>query len=125
VDDAAAVIRVDGEILDRVTADDEIQKGHVRHAALAARGKCGIACWQSGGSQSCTTSVPPTWLSRTRCVMRTKMISPAARGKRLRKSVPKPGRYDLALLTGDDEIARQPLLIGPADVLRGDLAGAA
>jgi len=26
------------------------------------------------------------------------------------------------LLTGDDEIARQPLLIGPADVLRGDLA---
>jgi hypothetical protein len=35
-------------------------------------------------------------------------------------SVPKPGRYDLALLTGDDEIARQPLLIGPVDVLRGD-----
>ena len=57
--------------------------------------------------------------------MRTKMISPAARGKRLRKSVPKPGRYDLALLPGDDEIARQSLLIGPADVLRGDLAGAA
>jgi hypothetical protein len=37
-------------------------------------------------------------------------------------SVEKPGRYDLALLTGGDEIARQPLLIGPADVLRGDLA---
>jgi len=31
-----------------------------------------------------------------------------------------PGRYDLALLTGDDEIARLPLLIGPADVFRGD-----
>ena len=26
-----------------------------------------------------------------------------------------PGRYDLALLTGDDDIARQPLLVGPAD----------
>ena len=39
----------------------------------------------------------------------------------LRVSVPKPGRYDLALLTGDDEIARQPLLIGLADVLRGNL----
>jgi hypothetical protein len=38
----------------------------------------------------------------------------------LRVSEPKPGRYDLALLTGDDEIATQPLLIGPADVLRGD-----
>jgi len=37
----------------------------------------------------------------------------------LRVRVPKPGRYDLTLLTGDDEIARQPLLIGPADVLRG------
>jgi hypothetical protein len=37
-------------------------------------------------------------------------------------SVPKQGRYDLALLTGDDEIATQPVLIGPADVLRGDLA---
>ena len=34
-------------------------------------------------------------------------------------SAPKPGRYDLALLTGDDESATQPLLIGPADVLRG------
>jgi len=40
----------------------------------------------------------------------------------LRVSVPKPGRYDLALLTGDDEIARQPLLVGRADVLGGDLA---
>ena len=38
----------------------------------------------------------------------------------LRVNVPKPGRYDLVLLTGGDEIARQPLLIGPADVLRGD-----
>ncbi len=38
----------------------------------------------------------------------------------LRVSVPKPGRYDLALLTGSDEIASQPLLVGPADVLRGD-----
>lgn len=36
----------------------------------------------------------------------------------LRVSVPKPGRYDVALLTGDDEIARQPLLVGPVDVLR-------
>ncbi len=37
----------------------------------------------------------------------------------LRVSVQQSGRYDLVLLTGDDEIARQPLLIGPADVLRG------
>ena len=36
----------------------------------------------------------------------------------LRVSVPKPGRNDLTLSTGDDEIARQPLLIGPMDVLR-------
>jgi hypothetical protein len=34
-------------------------------------------------------------------------------------SMDKPGRYDLELLAGGDEIARQPLLIGPADVLRG------
>ena len=40
----------------------------------------------------------------------------------LRVSVPKPGRYDLALLAGDDEIARQPLLIGPAEVFQGDEA---
>ena len=40
----------------------------------------------------------------------------------MRLSVDKPGQYDVALLTGNDEIARQPLLIGPADVLRGDLA---
>ena len=40
----------------------------------------------------------------------------------LRVSVQEPGRYDLVLLAGDDEIASQPLLIGPADVLRGDLA---
>ena len=40
----------------------------------------------------------------------------------LRVSVQEPGRYDLALLAGGDEIASQPLLIGPADVLRGDLA---
>jgi hypothetical protein len=40
----------------------------------------------------------------------------------LRVNVEEPGRYDLVLLTGDDEIARQPLLIGPADVLHGDVA---
>ena len=40
----------------------------------------------------------------------------------LRVSVQEPGRYDLVLLADGDEIARQPLLIGPADVLRGDLA---
>ena len=38
----------------------------------------------------------------------------------LRVSVPKPGRYDQVLLAGNDEIASQPLLIGPAEVLRGD-----
>jgi len=42
----------------------------------------------------------------------------------LRVSVEEPGRYDLMLPAGDDEMARQPLLIGPADVLRGDGAGA-
>jgi hypothetical protein len=35
----------------------------------------------------------------------------------LRVSVQQPGRYDLVLLAGDDEIARQPLLIGPAEAL--------
>ena len=44
------------------------------------------------------------------------------RVNQLRLSVPKPGSYDLTLLIGDDEIAHQPLLIGLADVLRGDLA---
>ena len=38
----------------------------------------------------------------------------------LRVSVEEPGRYDLVLLAGDDEIARQPLLIGPAEVFWGD-----
>ncbi|MFM8803980.1 MAG: DUF6941 family protein, partial [Planctomycetia bacterium] len=35
----------------------------------------------------------------------------------LRVSVDRPGRYDLALRAGEDEIARQPLLIGPAEAL--------
>jgi hypothetical protein len=35
----------------------------------------------------------------------------------LRVSVEAPGRYDLVLLAGDDEIARQPLLIGRAEAL--------
>jgi len=38
----------------------------------------------------------------------------------LRVNVQEPGRYDLVLLAGDDEIATQPLLIGPAEVFRGD-----
>jgi hypothetical protein len=38
----------------------------------------------------------------------------------LRVSVEKPGRYEMALLTGDDEIARQPLLIGTAEVFRAE-----
>ena len=38
----------------------------------------------------------------------------------LRVSVQEPGRYDLVLLADGDEIARQPLLIGPAEVFRGD-----
>ena len=38
----------------------------------------------------------------------------------LRVSVEEAGRYDLVLLAGDDEIATQPLLIGPAEVFRGD-----
>jgi len=38
----------------------------------------------------------------------------------LRVSVPKPGWYDLAFLAGGEQIGRQPLLIGPAEVFRGD-----
>lgn len=38
----------------------------------------------------------------------------------LRVSVQEPGRYDLVLLAGGDDIASQPLLIGPAEVFRGD-----
>jgi hypothetical protein len=38
----------------------------------------------------------------------------------LRVSVQAPGRYDLVLLAGGDDIASQPLLIGPAEVFRGD-----
>jgi hypothetical protein len=38
----------------------------------------------------------------------------------LRVSVQEPGWYDLVLLAGGDEIARQPLLIGPAEVFRGE-----
>jgi hypothetical protein len=34
-------------------------------------------------------------------------------------SVEKAGRYDLVFMAGDDEIARQPLLIGPAEVFAG------
>jgi hypothetical protein len=34
-------------------------------------------------------------------------------------SVQEPGRYDLVLLAGGDDIASQPLLIGPAEVFRG------
>jgi hypothetical protein len=34
--------------------------------------------------------------------------------------VPQAGRYDLVLLAGGDDIASQPLLIGPAAVFRGD-----
>jgi hypothetical protein len=33
-------------------------------------------------------------------------------------SVDRPGRFDLVLVAGEDEIARQPLLIGPAEVFR-------
>ena len=35
-------------------------------------------------------------------------------------SVEKPGRYDMVLLAGQDEIGRQPLLIGPAEVFRDE-----
>jgi len=40
-------------------------------------------------------------------------------------SVQRPGRYDMVLLAGQDEIRRQPLLIGPAEVFRDEppLAG--
>jgi hypothetical protein len=40
----------------------------------------------------------------------------------LRLLVEEPGRYDLVLLADGSDIASQPVLIGPADVLRGDLA---
>ncbi len=33
--------------------------------------------------------------------------------------VDEPGRYDMVLLAGGDDIASQPLLIGPAEVFRG------
>ena len=39
----------------------------------------------------------------------------------LRVSVQEPGRYDLVLLADGDEIASQPVLIGPAEVFRGDV----
>jgi hypothetical protein len=35
-------------------------------------------------------------------------------------SVDKPGRYDMVLLAGDEEIAHQPLLIGPAAAFQAD-----
>ena len=38
----------------------------------------------------------------------------------LRVLVEEPGRYDLVLLAAGDEIATQPVLIGPAEVFRGD-----
>ena len=34
--------------------------------------------------------------------------------------VPQAGRYDMVLVAGGDEIARQPLLIGPAEAFQGD-----
>jgi hypothetical protein len=37
----------------------------------------------------------------------------------LRVLVDEPGRYDLVLLAAGDEIATQPVLIGPAEVFRG------
>jgi len=37
----------------------------------------------------------------------------------LRVLVDEPGRYDLVLLAGGDEIATQPVLIGTAEVVRG------
>jgi len=37
-------------------------------------------------------------------------------------NVKKLGRYDILLMAVQDEIARQRLLVGPAEVLRGDLA---
>lgn len=36
--------------------------------------------------------------------------------------VDRPGRFDMVFLAAGDEIARQPLLIGPAGVFRGDAA---
>jgi hypothetical protein len=38
----------------------------------------------------------------------------------LRVLVEEPERYDLVLLAGDEDIATQPLLIGPAELFRGD-----
>ena len=35
-------------------------------------------------------------------------------------SVQEPGRYEMALLAGGEEIGRQPLLIGPAEAFRSD-----
>jgi len=35
-------------------------------------------------------------------------------------SVERPSRYDMVLLAGQDEIGRQPLLIGPAEVFRDE-----
>jgi hypothetical protein len=37
----------------------------------------------------------------------------------LRVLVDEPGRYDLVLLADGNEIATQPLLIGPAEVFQG------
>jgi hypothetical protein len=34
--------------------------------------------------------------------------------------VPQAGRYDLVLVAGGDDIASQPLLVGPAEGFRGD-----
>jgi hypothetical protein len=36
----------------------------------------------------------------------------------VRVLVEEPGRYDLVLLAAGDDIASQPLMIGPADVFR-------
>jgi hypothetical protein len=36
----------------------------------------------------------------------------------LRVSVPAAGLYDLVLQAGQDDIGRQPLAIGPADMVR-------
>jgi hypothetical protein len=34
-------------------------------------------------------------------------------------TVPRAGRYELALIAGGEEIGRQPLLVGPASALTG------
>jgi len=36
-------------------------------------------------------------------------------------NVDKPGRYDMVLLAREQDIAHQPLLIGPADVFPSDV----